>query len=263
MQRQIKFLLSSSTRNIRYGSGSGSISTAHTMSYQPHNDTSTRTFSTMKKNHRLINTNSRPDSNNGNTFGRSDIFNTTYPTTNSKAASTATTATTATTLFNHVTGVQIRLKSSSSLHKKAMQALNKNKQIKNQKQKQKHQNNNAGNSTTEASNSNSMTMTVNDDIIKEANKEDSSSSPVLNGMKDGTESLSLNQDGDELKQQPDDTIPTPRMNNTPTIHQGHLHEFAPRIVVVGVGGGGGNAVNNMIANQLSGMFCINLVCARV
>ena len=35
-------------------------------------------------------------------------------------------------------------------------------------------------------------------------------------------------------------------------HQGHLHEFAPRIVVVGVGGGGGNAVNNMIANQLSG-----------
>ena len=35
-------------------------------------------------------------------------------------------------------------------------------------------------------------------------------------------------------------------------HQGHLHEFAPRIVVVGVGGGGGNAVNNMIVNQLSG-----------
>eukprot|EP00979_Chaetoceros_neogracilis_P006626 scaffold1345_cov265-Chaetoceros_neogracile.AAC.6 len=35
-------------------------------------------------------------------------------------------------------------------------------------------------------------------------------------------------------------------------HQGHLHEFAPRIVVVGVGGGGGNAVNNMIANQLEG-----------
>jgi len=34
--------------------------------------------------------------------------------------------------------------------------------------------------------------------------------------------------------------------------QGHLHEFAPKIVVVGVGGGGGNAVNNMIANQLHG-----------
>ena len=37
-----------------------------------------------------------------------------------------------------------------------------------------------------------------------------------------------------------------------SFHQGHLHEFAPRIVVVGVGGAGGNAVNNMIANQLQG-----------
>lgn len=35
-------------------------------------------------------------------------------------------------------------------------------------------------------------------------------------------------------------------------HQGHLHQFAPKIVVVGVGGGGSNAVNNMIANQLNG-----------
>lgn len=41
-------------------------------------------------------------------------------------------------------------------------------------------------------------------------------------------------------------------------HQGHLHEFAPRIVVVGVGGGGGNAVNNMIANQLSGVDFLTL-----
>jgi len=35
--------------------------------------------------------------------------------------------------------------------------------------------------------------------------------------------------------------------------QGHLHEFAPKLVVVGVGGAGGNAVNNMIAHQLSGV----------
>lgn len=33
----------------------------------------------------------------------------------------------------------------------------------------------------------------------------------------------------------------------------HLHEFAPRIVVCGVGGAGGNAVNNMIARGLSGV----------
>ncbi len=31
-----------------------------------------------------------------------------------------------------------------------------------------------------------------------------------------------------------------------------LHEFAPRIVVVGVGGAGSNALDNMISRQLSG-----------
>lgn len=47
--------------------------------------------------------------------------------------------------------------------------------------------------------------------------------------------------------------PSPSAFSRTEFHQGHLHEFAPRIVVVGVGGGGGNAVNNMIANQLSGV----------
>ena len=32
-----------------------------------------------------------------------------------------------------------------------------------------------------------------------------------------------------------------------------LHEFAPKIVVVGVGGAGGNALNNMIAKELTGV----------
>ena len=35
--------------------------------------------------------------------------------------------------------------------------------------------------------------------------------------------------------------------------QGHFVEFAPKISVIGVGGAGGNAVNNMIARQLSGI----------
>jgi hypothetical protein len=35
---------------------------------------------------------------------------------------------------------------------------------------------------------------------------------------------------------------------------GQLHEFAPRIVVAGVGGGGSNAVNHMIAEGLQGMW---------
>lgn len=38
--------------------------------------------------------------------------------------------------------------------------------------------------------------------------------------------------------------------------QGHLNEFVTSIVVVGVGKGGGNAVNNMIVNQLHGTLII-------
>ncbi|CAM9909869.1 unnamed protein product [Chrysoparadoxa australica] len=36
-------------------------------------------------------------------------------------------------------------------------------------------------------------------------------------------------------------------------HQGHLDEFAPKITVIGVGGAGGNAVNNMITRELKGV----------
>ena len=39
----------------------------------------------------------------------------------------------------------------------------------------------------------------------------------------------------------------------PTPPHINLHEFAPRICVIGVGGAGGNALNNMIANRLSGV----------
>merc|ERR1719491_307693 len=49
----------------------------------------------------------------------------------------------------------------------------------------------------------------------------------------------------------------PAGSKNPTM-QGHLNEFAPKIVVVGVGGGGGNAVNNMIANQLHGVDFLTL-----
>ena len=36
-------------------------------------------------------------------------------------------------------------------------------------------------------------------------------------------------------------------------HHYHLHEFAPRIVVIGIGGAGGNALNNMISRNLTGV----------
>lgn len=41
------------------------------------------------------------------------------------------------------------------------------------------------------------------------------------------------------------------VESSPWAHM-QLHEFAPKIVVVGVGGAGTNAVNNMVASGLSG-----------
>jgi len=49
-----------------------------------------------------------------------------------------------------------------------------------------------------------------------------------------------------------DPVPSPPPFSFPAAGQ-HLHEFAPRIVVCGVGGAGGNAVNNMIARGLAGV----------
>lgn len=43
------------------------------------------------------------------------------------------------------------------------------------------------------------------------------------------------------------------VDSNPWAHM-QLHEFAPKIVVVGVGGAGTNAVNNMVASGLSGEF---------
>jgi cell division protein FtsZ len=45
--------------------------------------------------------------------------------------------------------------------------------------------------------------------------------------------------------------PTAAIRTPPPPSQ--LHEFAPRIVVCGVGGGGGNAINNMISKELQGV----------
>lgn len=46
------------------------------------------------------------------------------------------------------------------------------------------------------------------------------------------------------------------IESSPWAHM-QLHEFAPKIVVVGVGGAGTNAVNNMVASGLSGkLFCV-------
>jgi cell division protein FtsZ len=58
-----------------------------------------------------------------------------------------------------------------------------------------------------------------------------------------------------IKDEPRVIITTePRIFSSPIISLGgQLHEFAPRIVVAGVGGGGGNAINNMISKDLQGV----------
>ncbi|CAK4202276.1 unnamed protein product [Aphanomyces euteiches] len=70
------------------------------------------------------------------------------------------------------------------------------------------------------------------------------------------------------KSQKEDTIDdTPEATDAPSsstasppqtqwmdkLHETHVNSFAPKIVVVGVGGAGGNAVNNMIARGLQGV----------
>lgn len=48
--------------------------------------------------------------------------------------------------------------------------------------------------------------------------------------------------------QPQSPHMPPNFSNMPA-----LHEFAPKIVVIGVGGAGNNALNNMIAKELHGV----------
>lgn len=159
--------------------------------------------------------------------------------------------------------ISIRFK--SSLHKKAMKALKKNQKVNNH-QHQNHKNNSSNfNKNANHSGMDMNNNTVTEDILKE---EDSSFSDVnvnIDGSSNNREnidaSLDLESESEELVQSSEEQEQEQQQQQPPqaqvempsAIHQGHLHEFAPKIVVAGVGGGGGNAVNNMIANQLSGV----------
>jgi hypothetical protein len=54
-------------------------------------------------------------------------------------------------------------------------------------------------------------------------------------------------DVNQIPEQPNSTS----IDSNPWAHM-HLHEFAPKIVVIGVGGAGTNAVNNMVSSRLTG-----------
>ncbi len=156
----------------------------------------------------------------------------------------------------------------SSLHKKAVQALSKQKQ-----HFKKSKNDGATNKTNAV---NGMKDTNGESLIIDENDDNS----VLSFMeKDEVQELTkddeINMSGKELDEAvisdenelkskieeepmmaPEPPVAAPAPAPAAPLQQQHfqLHEFAPRIVVVGVGGGGGNAVNNMIANQLNGKF---------
>ena len=123
---------------------------------------------------------------------------------------------------------QIRFKS-SNLHKRAVSALNKNSKSMAFKNKNESPKATSATSATQTATKVKPTQT--------ASLASSNASPKINGAPP------------PLSQVPPPSFTSP---SPLPIHQGHLMEFAPKIVVVGVGGGGGNAVNNMIANELQG-----------
>jgi len=137
---------------------------------------------------------------------------------------------------------------SSSLSKKAARAL---QQINKQKNK-KHNSPNDGMTNTPPEKEKKDTVVASEGIkqILETGTlpNDSSSFETEKDF-----STTTNVVEDEKKEEEEITLVETTNPRHFTHPAGHLHEFAPRIVVVGVGGAGGNAVNNMIARNLQGV----------
>ena len=131
--------------------------------------------------------------------------------------------------------VSRRLKSSSSLHKRAAQALSKNKPQNLQKFKEEKQSKNLENNKNENKTEIEATKTESKENTIDNMKH------IPDAAKIETPKLSLSNDSLEPN------ASTPTLTSPP-----EFHEFAPRMCVVGVGGAGGNAVNNMIASSLPG-----------
>lgn len=129
--------------------------------------------------------------------------------------------------YGRTYGVTYRSFTSNSLHKRALKALSN-----------KHQ---ASTSSTEKKDNK---PTVNDDTT---------SPPLHENLQEKNENSVLNETEDAISSPKPimaATSSTDAASKTPPPSQ--LYEFAPRIVVCGVGGGGGNAINNMISKELQG-----------
>lgn len=136
--------------------------------------------------------------------------------------------------------INFRSKSSSSLHKRAAQALkgNLSKQQPNNNNKNKNDQIAANNAKPGVDQSNKI-------IDNKANAEQSTQTIKYEVEKDTASTEN------KIKPTLSDT-PVPPPSPASSVNLG-FHEFAPRICVIGVGGAGGNAVNNMIASSLTGV----------
>lgn len=128
----------------------------------------------------------------------------------------------------------------TSLQKRALEALSNKHKIDEKKQSIDER------SAAAIKMDDSLSSSVNGEVFKDLNKENRNETKA----------------NDEKDAAPKEEEPTqaqaPTMMAPPS---GQLHEFAPRIVVAGVGGGGGNAINNMISKDLQGnVHALSLLC---
>eukprot|EP00555_Chaetoceros_dichaeta_P014947 CAMPEP_0198255154 /NCGR_PEP_ID=MMETSP1447-20131203/5348_1 /TAXON_ID=420782 /ORGANISM="Chaetoceros dichaeta, Strain CCMP1751" /LENGTH=537 /DNA_ID=CAMNT_0043941469 /DNA_START=199 /DNA_END=1812 /DNA_ORIENTATION=- len=145
---------------------------------------------------------------------------------------------------------------SNNVYKRAAQALGKNMKQKddpalsNSKSSSKSSSDDESVGGDSTGSSSSSTQSVFEEMMNNA------TSPIS----DTTHEQQQQHDEAAAATEVKDDTPVMSSSGAPVIPtmQGHLNEFAPKIVVVGVGGGGGNAVNNMIANQLHGVDFLTL-----
>lgn len=92
-------------------------------------------------------------------------------------------------------------------------------------------------------------LQLNADLVLDPAKIDAEHEPIGKPTVDEVESPETQP---QQQQQQDEGRLDELEFRSPPIVDGQLHEFAPKIVVAGVGGAGGNAINNMIAKDLQG-----------
>lgn len=97
-------------------------------------------------------------------------------------------------------------------------------------------------------------QTLNNDFNNEANTAAAATDVPSKAKNDTNTNTQKSETKIEATPSPDAKLaPPPQQELKPRLDSHFLHEFAPKIVVVGVGGAGGNALNNMVAKELKGV----------